>query len=422
MQNLSAANGAQQIAADGTFGRSSDALKVTLTNVDVANVDAILLRPAQLTGTLNASAAVTGTKDAPDVKGEFTIAKGGFREYRYDTFGGTVNYAGSGLTLDTTLQQDPTTHLTAKGYVPTALFKGGRAAADRAAAHGIPIAAGDRIDLHIESTPIDLGLLQGFTTALTKVSGTLQAKIDVTGSAADPHPTGVVNLDKAAFTVEPTGVAYSNLQGRIDLQPDKVHIDHISVLDNHQSALSITGDIAVHELEIGGVELFVTSNDFKVVDNQLGNVRVNSNLEIGGELRAPKIVGDFGISTGQINLDEILALTTDSAYATQQTEYVTKPAPEAAPAAPRSSFDALTADVRVSVPDDLVVKASDLRTPGAPVSLGALNLTLGGDLRATKAAGQPLRWSGQSTPSQHLRSRAAASDLRDGTVRSTANR
>ena len=40
------------------------------------------------------------------------------------------------------------------------------------------------------------------------------------------------------------------------------------------------------------------------------------------------------------------------------------------------------------MPDDLVVKASDLRAPGAPVSLGALNLTLGGDLRATKAAGQ----------------------------------
>ena len=47
-------------------------------------------------------------------------------------------------------------------------------------------------------------------------------------------------------------------------------------------------------------------------------------------------------------------------------------------------------DVRVTVPEDLVVKASELRTPGAPVSLGAINVTLGGDLRATKAAGRPL--------------------------------
>ena len=103
-----------------------------------------------------------------------------------------------------------------------------------------------------------------------------------------------------------------------------MHIDNIYVLDNHQSALSLTGDLAIHELEVGGVELFVTASDFKVVDNKLGNVRVNSNLEIAGELRAPRIEGDFGISTGQVNLDQILALASDSAYATEQTEYVTK--------------------------------------------------------------------------------------------------
>ena len=389
VKNLTLASGNQQIAADGTFGRPGDALKLTLTNVDLANVDAILLRPPQLTGTLNAAAVVTGSTAAPDVKGDFTIDKGGFQTYRYDSFGGTVNYAGTGMTLDTRLVQNPTTYLTAKGYVPLALFKGGAAAADRAAAHAAPGAAGDRIDLHVESTPIDLALIQGFTTSLTKVTGTLQAKIDITGSAADPHPTGVVTVDKAAFTVEPTGVSYTNLQGTIDLLPDKVHIDHLVVLDNHQSSMSITGDLAIHELEVGGVELYVTANDFKIIDNKLGNVRVNSNLEIAGELRAPRVTGDFGVSTGQVNLDEILALVTDSAYATEQTEYLTAPA-TAAPKVERSPLDALTADVRVSVPDDLVIKASELRAPGAPVSLGAINLTLGGNLRATKAAGQPI--------------------------------
>src|SRR6185295_15527456 len=187
---------------------------------------------------------------------DLRVDKGGFQQYRYDSFGGTVHYAGAGLTLDTKLQQNPTTYLTAKGYVPAALFTGHTTEAERLAAHGVPIADGDRIDLHVESTPIDLGLVQGFTTALTKVTGTLQAKIDVTGSAADPHPAGVVTIDKAAFTVEPTGVSYSNLQGKIDLQEDKVHITHISVLDNHQSSLSITGDLAIHELSVGGVELF----------------------------------------------------------------------------------------------------------------------------------------------------------------------
>src|SRR3954469_22293958 len=105
------------------------------------------------------------------------------------------------MTADAKLQQNPTTYLTAKGYVPTALFKGSGTAEARAAAHGASIAEGDRVDLHIESQPIDLGLVQGFTTALTNVTGTLQANIDVTGSAADPHPVGEISIQKAAFTV-----------------------------------------------------------------------------------------------------------------------------------------------------------------------------------------------------------------------------
>jgi autotransporter translocation and assembly factor TamB len=389
VHDLALVNGGQRIAADGAFGHAGEALNVTLTNVDLASVDTLLLRPPQLTGTLTASSTVTGTTNAPELAAEFRVENGGFQQYRYDSFGGTVKYAGAGVTVDTRLQQNPTTYLIARGYVPTALFQAGGTAEARAAAHDVPVAAGDRIDLHIDSTPIDLGVVQGFMPALTKVTGTVQATIDVAGSASDPHPTGVVTVDKAGFTVQPTGVTYSNMQGKIELQPDKVHIDNIYVLDNHQSALSLTGDLAIHELEVGGVELFVTASDFKVVDNKLGNVRVNSNLEIAGELRAPRIEGDFGISTGQVNLDQVLALASDAAYATEQTEYVTKPDDAKAPASP-SPIDALKMDVRVTVPEDLVVKASELRTPGAPVSLGAINVTLGGDLRATKATGKPL--------------------------------
>ena len=251
-----------------------------------------------------------------------------------------MNYAGAGLTLDAKLQQNPTTYLTAKGYVPAALFKGGVTAAEREAAHGAPIAPGDRIDLHIESTPIDLGLVQGFTTALTNVTGTVQAKIDVTGSAADPHPTGVVTIEKAAFTVEPTGVSYANLQGQDRPAADKVHIDHISVLDNQQSSLSITGDLAIHELR-GRRRRAVRDRERLQGHRQQDGQRPGQQptCEIAGELRAPRIEGDLGVSTGQVNLDQILALVGDSAYATEQTEYLTQP-DGAAPARGHAVADA----------------------------------------------------------------------------------
>jgi autotransporter translocation and assembly factor TamB len=389
VKNLELVNGDQRISADGTFGRPGDALQVSLKNIDLATVDALLLRPPQLSGRLNATGTIRGTKDAPQVNADFQVSQGGFANFRYDSFNGTVDYAGKGLTLDAKLQQNPTTYIAAKGYVPTAAFTAA-SSEDRAAAHGTVVAPEDRFALHIESTPIDLGLVQGFTTALTNVKGTLQANVDITGSAADPHPVGTVSLANGSLTVPETGVTYTNLQGQVELLPDKVHINNLSVLDNHQSALSITGDLAVHEQQIGAMLLNVTARDFKVIDNKMGNLRVNSDVQIGGELRSPRVEGDLSVETGSLNLDEIITLVSDSAYATSQTEYLTKADEAKAQPATPSPFDALKMDVHMTVPDDLVVKANSLQAPDAPISLGAINVTLGGDVRATKQPGSPI--------------------------------
>src|SRR5262249_27588659 len=92
----------------------------------------------------------------------------------------------------------------------------------------------------------------------------------------------------------------------------------------------------------------------------------------------------LGITTGELKLDEILAQLGDSAYATQETQFVTQPVRQGSAPKP-SPFDALYAFVHFTVPNDLVVKASELRAPGAPIGLGALNITLGGDLTLHKA-------------------------------------
>jgi autotransporter translocation and assembly factor TamB len=108
-------------------------------------------------------------------------------------------------------------------------------------------------------------------------------------------------------------------------------------------------------------------------------------MEVAGDLAQPEVRGDLGVTTGQVNLDEVMALAGPSPYATEETQYVTD---AAAAQTPRPAmFNALRANVRLTVPNDLVVKASSLQTPGSPIGLGALNLTLGGDLTVEKERG-----------------------------------
>jgi translocation and assembly module TamB len=244
----------------------------------------------------------------------------------------------------------------------------------------------ERIDLTIDSSPLGLGLVQGFTTALTDVRGTVEAHVRVEGTAAEPRPTGAITIADGALTVQPTGVSYAYINGRVDLQPDRVHIDQITVLDNHDSALSVTGDLRLRERSIGAGEIWVNADDFKIVDNDLGNVRLQSAIKLYGQLRAPRIEGDLGITTGRINLDEIIALMGPGAYSTQEIQYQATGDEAAAQSSP-AGFSAATMNLRVTVPNDLVIQAENLQTPGSPVGLGALSVTLGGDLTVTKNPG-----------------------------------
>jgi translocation and assembly module TamB len=413
VDGLKLVSGNQQIAADGAFGRPGDALEVSFDNVDLASIDQAMLRPSQFTGRMNVSSTITGTKEAPRVNADFQINQGGFRQFHYNTLTGTAEYGGKGITLDAKLQQNPTTFLTAKGYVPMALFNG-------TAGNAATVAPENRIDLHIDSSPIDLGIVQGFTTALTNVTGTLQAKVDVGGSAGDPRPTGTIAVQNAAFTVQPTGVAYTGLAAHIDLQPDRVHIADISVLDNQRKALSVTGDLAIHELQVGGVNVTVKADDFKVIDNKMGSVRVHTDLRVAGELGQPRIDGDLQVTAGTINLDPILAAASDAAYATRPTDFVTAAAASGNSGQDRGSiFETLQLDVHVTAANDLVVRGSDLQAGDSPIGLGSLNLTLGGDLWASKAPYDQLRLTGTvNTVRGAYQFQGRRFDiLRDGTVR-----
>ena len=262
--------------------------------------------------------------------------------------------------------------------------------------------------------------MQGFTTALTHVTGTLQAKVDVGGSAGDPRPTGAITVQNAAFTVEPTGVAYAGLEAHVDLRPDRVHIADIRVLDNRRKALSVTGDLAIQERQVGGVNLTVKADDFKVIDNKMGSVRVHSDLRVAGELGQPRIEGDLRVMTATINLDPILAATSDSAYATRPADDVTASAASVDNGQGRTSlFDTVQLDVHVTAANDLVVKGTDLQAGNSPIGLGSLNLTLGADVWASKALYDQLRLTGTvNTVRGTYQFQGRRFDiLRDGTVR-----
>jgi autotransporter translocation and assembly factor TamB len=428
----------QRITANGVVGGpASDPLRVRAENVDVAGLNQVALgQPGEIVGRLAATATVSGATNAPTVAGEFTLTQGAFRMFRFDSLGGTVNYEPDGIDLDVRLQQNAMQWLTAKGHAPVTLFR--PTPPESRDTHSE--ATGTEVtNIQVESSPIDLGIIQGFTSYVSNVTGSLQANFKITGSGHDPHLEGAVEVRNGAFELPDLGTRYSGLDTRIDLTPDSVKISEMKIVDNHGSPMTVGGQLAVHGRSVGGVQVTMQSHDFKVIDNELGNLRLNTDLRLTGEVRAPRLEGSIDVNTGQLEVSKILERVTANAYSTKATELptvdpktaeekvrgnadipaeadTTKPGREADTApnvtevaqktadaqpvattamATPSVFEAMTLNVQFGIPDDLVLKGQDLKASSGGTSLGDMVVTVGGDVQVQKVPGDVMRLRGE---------------------------
>jgi autotransporter translocation and assembly factor TamB len=392
IEKLQLVSGDQRITADGVVGSPAEVLRVRAENVDVAQLDQLLLGDQRLAGRLSADATVTGELAAPRVEGEFTLTKGAFRAFTFDSLGGKADYAERGMNIDVRLQQTPAAWLTARGYVPLPLFRGEAGAADATGAvgHDEP-GPGEGLDVQIASSDIDLSVVEGFTSYLTSVTGVMQANVRVTGTGRDPHLDGAIEIRGGAFAVAELGTNYTGLDTRLDLKPEGLTIREFRILDNRGFPMTVGGTLATHAQEGGAVNITVKSSKFEVIDNQFADLKLNTDIRITGELRAPKLEGGVEVETGTIQVARLLEWINARAYSTEGAELNGR----AAPPGPPGLYEALEMDIGLIVPSNLVLQGSDLRPTETSISVGDMSITVGGAVQVRKTARADIRVLGE---------------------------
>ena len=379
VHNVRLVSGDQRIEADGVIGSPTEPLKLRLQNVDVAQLDQLLLANYGVVGRLNAEATVAGPKDAIRADGTLALTQGAFREFKFESLTGDVQYTPKGVTLDVRLQQNPQAWLSAKGFAPTSLFRPTREEERGRTA--------DPVDLTIQTSQIDLGVVQGFTPYVTKATGTIQANIRIEGTGYDPHANGFVEIRGGAFMVPELGTAYSGFNTRIDLKPDTIQINQFKILDARGFPMTIGGSLGVHERRVGEVNVNIQAENFEIIDNKLADIKIDTDLRVTGTPAAPHVEGLVEIENGTIQVGEVIERTASDPYATEATEIAPR-APEGPVAAAPTLFSGLDLNVSLSIPSNLVLRGSDLRPANAPISIGDMNVTVGGLVQVRKPRGE----------------------------------
>jgi autotransporter translocation and assembly factor TamB len=318
ISNLDLINGTQRLLVNGTLGIASDAasnLKLDAQNVDISQAQLLAGIPEpQVGGVLTANATLGGTLAKPNAAGTFDVKQGTFRQVDFQSLAGTAGFDGRHLTLDVKLEQSADASLTAKGTLPIALFMN-REEADAAT-------LAEQINLEIHSTPVNLALLSGVTTAVTDISGTGQVDVTVKNTVKEPQVDGTLRLIGGAFTVAATGTAYNTINGTIRFTPTQVLIESFTARDDGNDPLEARGELAMGPQwgKIGELKLDVNAQHFEVLDNRFGVADVNAKLRITGEPLRPHIRGDVQLHTGRIEADQVLRALTGGPYATESAE------------------------------------------------------------------------------------------------------
>jgi autotransporter translocation and assembly factor TamB len=418
-------DGTGQIAeASGTLALRDPA--ISNLNVSVRGLDLLPIEELagqenpEFAGLLNGVARITGSAANPDVLGSFAIAKGRFRELQFARVAGAVHYDEGRVGVDVVVEQAPGVTLAVNGSVPMALFTSSDATAAEAGLAGGGTAP---IDLNIESSAIGLQIVTGLTRGIEQVTGTATVKLHVTGTADNPLFDGGVALTGGGFLVPATGRRYRDLTTRVTFEPGRMKVDGLKVFDEEGDTLEVSGVLGLRRLAFGDVEMHAQARRFGFVRNDLARLEVDLDLDVTGQVTRPTIAGKAVIEQGRVEVDRVLASLDRTRTPLAPDDGVPivgkgqKPVPPPVPAAPPARASAVPAadadpsqprrvdsgatrqpatpwsatalDIRVQIPENLLLRGQDIRRDSAAAGLGDVSLVVGGDFRVQKDRRRP---------------------------------
>jgi translocation and assembly module TamB len=426
VDRLALASGPQRIEVAGSLALGADArsvpadhpLKFTLTDVDLAAVDRLAQTGRGLAGTLNATGTASGSLDAPIAEVKAAVRDGAVGDFRYASLDASATHDAQAARVEARLERGAE-WLTLKGTLPPAPVL-----RDEARRNTAPI------DVQLQSSTIDLAVAQAFTTAVKDVTGTLDANVHATGTLARPVLDGSVKVANGAFALT-DGTPFTGIGADIGLSADRIDVRQLEAVDREGHRLTGSGGagLSLGERQLGTVDVRLTGEDFRVLDGDFGRLALDLNLGVRGAVNALRADGTIKVRSGRIEVDKVLAqvrppeeplevapapaapkptptaTTTGAGLPPPPSEATPPSAATPAPtgAAPREGgpaaqaaaspgiLDGAAVDVRVDVPNTLILRGNGVKLGGEGLSLGDLNMTLGGDLRATKSpGGEPL--------------------------------
>ncbi len=161
------------------------------------------------------------------------------------------------------------------------------------------------ISLDIDLQQLRLATWEPFVEEfLNDLSGSLQGRMSVTGTAARPEVEGEIHFgEQTAFRPAATGALFRLQDQRIIINNEAISFDRLTLVDPKNRKLVLEGSIEHNYFEDFLLNLQINADNFQLIDKTrtleeayFGTLYVQTNLEISGPVEDVRVEGSIRIN------------------------------------------------------------------------------------------------------------------------------
>ncbi|BAZ23939.1 hypothetical protein NIES4073_48300 [Kalymmatonema gypsitolerans NIES-4073] len=281
------------IALTGNIGGNEQSGQLQVVNFPVQVLNNFVKLPVGFTGNLNGTAALAGSIDNPQAKGELQITQGTLNQKGVESATASFNYTNGRLNFGS--------HVTVSGSEPVKIAG--------SVPYQLPFASvkpdNDQINLDVKVQNEGLAVLNLLTNQVAFEKGEGQIDLMVRGTTQQPILDGIATLQDATFSSQALPGKLTDITGTVQFGLDRIVVQNLQGKYNNNGKVEAQGEIPVSSQETKiDHPLTVTLDQLALNLKELYQGGVSGNLLVTGSALKPMIGGKLQLADGQVLLAE----------------------------------------------------------------------------------------------------------------------
>lgn len=263
---------------------SDSPIKVDFSNFEIETISRMISKDTLLAGgNIHGEVVLRNLKTTPQFTSDLTVTDFNFKK---DTLG-NIRMLVDNQTANTL---NATIHITGMG--------------NNVALRGLYNTEVEKLDFNLDLQQLQLKSIQGFSLgAFSESTGYVSGNFSINGTLENPEILGDLKFNEVGFRITQLNSYFQSMNDQISFNGKNIRFDQFSVFDEANNKLTIDGGLQTADYIDYDFDLSVHATNFKAIsstakENELyyGDLFLDANLHIGGDLENPGVSGNIRIN------------------------------------------------------------------------------------------------------------------------------